>query len=121
VAIDRGGIYRDVLASSLVAGPIVVTYSSADLPNRVLYPAGVALVNDVTEAARAPRYGSLGANGFRGSPALALNLTTDTLASVESQSPRAVSVDASGVILGHSDLVKPQVFKLIWDAIERVR
>ena len=120
VKVDRPGAYREILASNLIRGPIVVTYSTADLPNRLLYPAGVALVNDVTEAARAPRYGSLGANGFRGSPSVPLNLATSTLASLESQAPRAISVDASGVILGHSDLLKQQVFKLIWDTIGQV-
>jgi hypothetical protein len=121
VAVDRDGLYRGILASSLVTGPVVVTHSSADTPNRLLYPAGVALVNDVTEAARAPRFGSLGANGILAAPTAAFNLATQTMASVEAQAPRTISVDASGVILGHSDLIKAQVFKLIWDAIESVR
>jgi hypothetical protein len=121
VSVDRHGLYRDVLASGLVTGPIVVTHSTADSANRLLYPAGVALVKDVTEAARAPRYGSLGANGILASPTATFNLETHTMATVEAQAPRAISVDASGVILGHSDLIKTQVFKLIWDAVEKVR
>jgi hypothetical protein len=121
VSVDQGGLYRDVLASRLVSSPIVATYSSSDLPNRLLYPAGVALVNDVTEAARAPRYGSLGAQGIRGASSMPLTLTVQKLADLEAPALRAVSVDASGVILGHSDLIKPQVFRLIWDAVERSR
>jgi hypothetical protein len=121
VSVDRDGLYRAVLGSRLVSSPIIVTYSSADLPNRVLYPAGVALVNDVTEAARAPRYGSLGAQGIRGAPSTLLTLAVQKLSDIESASPRAVSVDASGVILNHSDLIKPAVFGLIWDAIEHSR
>jgi hypothetical protein len=121
VTVDQGGLYRDVLAARLVAGPIVVTRSSADAPNRFLYPAGVALVNDVTEAARAPRFGSLGANGILASPSSPLNLALQTIANLEAQRPRAISVDASSVILGHSDLIKAQVFKLIWDTVEQGR
>lgn len=121
VSVDRGGLYRDVLGSKLVSSPVVVTFSSADVPNRLLYPAGVALVNDVTEAARSPRYGALGALGVRGAGSVPLTLSVQKLGAVESLSPRAVSVDASGVILGHSDLIKPEVFRLIWDAVELSR
>ena len=120
VSIDRDGAYRGVVANGLVGGPIVVTHSSADTPNRLLYPAGVALVNDVTESGRAPRYGSLGAQGIRGSTATALDLSTQTLSGLATV-PRAVSVDGSRIILGHSDIAKPQVFKLIWDAVEANR
>ena len=120
ISIDRDGAYRGVIANGLVGGPIVVTHSSADSPNRLLYPAGVALVNDVTEAGGAPRYGSLGAQGIRGSSATALDLTTQTLSGLATV-PRAVSVDGSRVILGHSDIAKPLVFKLIWDAVETNR
>jgi hypothetical protein len=120
VTVGRDGLYRSVLLSRLVTGPIVVTHSTADAPNRLLYPAGVALVNDVTEAAHAPRYGSLGANGILAAPAATFNLERQTMAVVDAQA-RAISVDASTVILGHSDLIKTQVFQLIWDAVERVR
>ena len=118
VTIDRPGLYNAVVGSRLVENPIVVTHSSADVPNRLLYPAGVMIVNDVTEASRSPRFGSLGANGIRGARSSPMNLALQTIANLEAQSPRAISVDASSVILGHSDLIKPQVFKLIWDTIE---
>ena len=121
VSVDQGGLYRDVLASRLVSSPIVVTYSTADLPNRLLYPAGVTLVNDVTEVSRSPRYGSLGALGIRGATSVPLTLAVQKLAAIESLSPRAVSVDVSGVILGHSDLIKADVFRLIWDTVEHSR
>lgn len=117
VSVDRSGLYVDVLSSNLVSGPIVVTRSAADVPNRFLYPAGVALVNDVTEVAGVARYGSLGANGLRGPQVLALSLASQSLGDLQT-TPRAVNVDGSTVIMGHSDLVKPQVFKLIWDAVE---
>jgi hypothetical protein len=117
VTVDKDGAYRTVLSGNLVVGPIIATYSSADIPNRLLYPAGVAVVDDVTEAARAPRYGSLGANGMRGSSSASLDLALQQLDSLGATIPRAISVDGSRVIGGHSDLIKPQVFKLIWDAI----
>jgi hypothetical protein len=118
VRVDRGGLYRDALLSSLVTGPIVATHSTADAPNRLLYPLGVALVGDVTEAARAPRFGSLGANGILGATSAPLVLKQKRLADLDAAAIRAVTVDASGVIGGHSDLVKSQVFALIWDAVE---
>lgn len=121
IRVDRGGLYRDALLSSLVTGPIVATHSSADAPNRLLYPLGVALVGDVTEASRAPRFGSLGANGILGVTSVPLVLKQKRLADLDVAAIRAVSVDASGVVGGHSDLVKPQVFGLIWDAVEHNR
>jgi hypothetical protein len=44
-------------------------------------------------------------------------LATQALGAVATQAG-LFSVDASGVILGHSDLAKPEVFRLIWDAVE---
>jgi hypothetical protein len=121
VSVDREGRYRGVLASSLVEAPIVVTHSSADLPNRLLYPAGVAIVNDVTESARAPRFGALGANGVKGAPSAVLDLATGGLEEVLAAAPKVISVDASRVILGHSDLAKERVFRLIWEIVEHGR
>jgi hypothetical protein len=116
---DRPGLYLDVVASRLVAGPIVATFSGRDLPNRMLYPAGVALVGDVVEAAREPRYGSLGARGIRAAAATALDLSQQRLRdAMTSEGTVLVTVDGSVVILGHSDLVKPAVFNLIWDAVD---
>lgn len=116
VSVEKDGLYVNVLRGSLVSGPIVATHTTADLPNRLLYPAGVALTNDVTERATASRYGALGANGILGPRTTTLNLSGQTLGAM-SDVASSVSVDASGIILGHSDLVKPQVFRLIWDAI----
>ena len=55
VSVDKNGLYVAVLSGNLVTGPIVATHTTADLPNRLLYPAGVALANDVTESVTAPR------------------------------------------------------------------
>lgn len=121
VTIDRDGRYRGVLASSLVEAPIIVTHSSADRPNRLLYPAGVAIVNDVTESTRAPRFGALGANGVQGSASAAMDLASGNLDAVLGTAPKVISVDASRVILGHSDLMKDRVFRLIWEIVEHGR
>jgi hypothetical protein len=109
-------LYVEIAGSRLVKGPLVCTFSNSDVPLRLLYPAGVAIVNDVVERA-APRFGALGSRGIQGPPVTGMALATQALGAVATQAG-LFSVDASGVILGHSDLAKPEVFRLIWDAVE---
>ncbi|HKY20155.1 MAG TPA: hypothetical protein VJM31_02955 [Vicinamibacterales bacterium] len=118
VSTSRPGLYLPVVANKLIAGALVVTHSNADLANRLLYPAGVALVNDVVEASRVARFGSLGAAGIRGPVVQTIDLSTQALRELDLSKTALVNVNASSVILGHSDLAKPNVFGLIWDAYE---
>jgi hypothetical protein len=118
VKTERGGLYAPVVGGRGVTGPLVVTYSGFDTPNAVFYPMAFSLVRDMLEADEVPRYGALGANGIQGPRVRTLKLGTDRLSDTAAADvPRLVSVNASTVIQGHADFVKPPVFDLIWDTI----
>jgi hypothetical protein len=118
VKTDEGGLYVDVVRGPRVRGPLVVTYSVEDVPNRLLYGKAMRLSDRVFEAAGADRFGSLGADGVQGLAAQPLDLRRDRLGRGRpAPGFMVVNVDATGVIQGHSDYVKPPVFDLIWDAV----
>jgi hypothetical protein len=117
VETDRPGLYVRVVSERLVAGPIVISYSAEDRANQFWYPRGVAVTNDFLERVRVSKFGSLGADGMQGLTAEKISLSRDALAGRVGAGGRwRFNVDGSGVILGHSDLVKQQVFDLILDA-----
>jgi pimeloyl-ACP methyl ester carboxylesterase len=115
------GLYADVLGNSMAArqvrGPIVVTFSSQDLPNQSLYPLGVALVGDFREGNRPSKYGSVGADGLQGPTVETITLGRERAASKLTRASTIVNVNASGVITGHSDLIHNEVLDLIWDVV----
>jgi hypothetical protein len=122
ITTTRPGLYAGVLANGWVAGPIVVTYSVDDRANQAWYPLGVTMTNDFLERAAVGKFGSLGADGMQGPRAEALVLGRDTLAArIAATRARVYNIDGSAVIHGHSDLVKPEVFSLIWDAAMATR
>ena len=117
VETSLSGAYASVMSDQLVAGPIVVTYSSQDRANQFWYPRGVVVSNDFLERAAVSKFGSLGADGLQGPVVNTIILGRDSLADRVGTGGRwHFNADGSTVIRGHSDLAKPEVFDLIWDA-----
>jgi hypothetical protein len=114
---SRPGLYARIMADGLVAGPVVVTYSLHDRANQFWYPRGVAVTNDFLEGTTVSKFGSLGADGMQGPAAATIVVGRESLSDRLGRAGRwSFNADASTVILGHSDLVKQEVFDLIWDA-----
>jgi hypothetical protein len=113
------GLYANIIADPLVSGPVVITFSKQDKPNQVFYPLGVRMSGDYLEADTVAKYGSIGADGVQGPIVDSLTLAQSRVAErINQQISRVYNVDASNVIMGHSDLQHEQVYQLIWDVIE---
>jgi hypothetical protein len=111
---ETGGAYAAVLERKLAA-VLAVTYSAQDHENQRWYPLGTMLSQDAFEKG-APRYAALGARGMEGPASVLVTLREESLAARSSPTrPRIFNVDASGVILGHSDVAQPRVYRIIAD------
>jgi hypothetical protein len=111
-----GGAYADVLQRRL-ATVLAVTHSEQDRENQRWYPLAVQLSRDAFERP-VPLYAALGARGLEGPSGVPVRLREDYLAARYSPSrPRVFDVDASGVILGHTDIMESKVFRMIADVV----
>ena len=98
------GAYAPILRDRL-ASVVVATYSAQDVDNRRWYPLGVRVAGDALEAAAVPVYAAIGARGVDGPPVVPVVLRDEPLPWNEPPgSLRVFNVDASDVILGHSDI-----------------
>ena len=116
VPTEIGGAYASVLQNRLAA-VVAVTYSRQDRENQRWYPLGTILSQEAFERG-VPVYAALGARGLEGPGAVAVALRDESVAARYSPSrPRIFNVDASGVILGHSDVTQPSVYRLVADVV----
>ena len=116
VPTEIGGAYADVLLNKLAA-VVAVTYSQQDTENQRWYPLGTMLSQDAFERG-VPVYAALGARGMEGPSTVAVTLRDESVAARYSPSrPRIFNVDASGVILGHSDVTQPGVYRIVADVV----
>jgi hypothetical protein len=117
VPASDGGAYLDVLRRKL-ASVVAVTFSEQDRENQRWYPLGTMISRDAFERG-VPVYAALGARGIDGAPSVpvALRLQESIAARYSRSRPRVFNVDASGVVLGHSDIMQPRVFKMVADVV----
>ena len=116
VTTTGGGAYAAVLDRRL-ANVVTVSYSEQDRENQRWYPFGTFLSDDMLERG-VPRFAALGARGLEGPVSVPVRLRDEPLAARYSPGrPRVFNVDASGVVLGHSDIMQPRVFKMIADVV----
>lgn len=112
-AFSPQGFYRPVVAERMVRGPIVVTHSVHDKAVGLAYPVASLLKKQNASGIGGPNdpYGGLGANGARGLSAeecIGLNLG-DTASFERFLHYPLINLNADRVILGHTDIYKPQV------------
>lgn len=116
VPTEIGGAYAAVLQNRLAA-VVAVTYSQQDRENQRWYPLGTMLSQDAFERG-VPLYAALGARGMAGPGTVAVALRDESVAARYSPSrPRIFNIDASGVILGHSDVTQPGVYRIVADVV----
>ncbi|MEJ5367018.1 MAG: alpha/beta hydrolase [Bryobacteraceae bacterium] len=127
-AFSPQGFYRPVVAERMVRGPIVVTHSVHDKAVGMAYPVASLLKKQNASGLGGPNdpYGGLGANGARGLSAeecIGLNLG-DTASLERFLHYPVINLNADRVILGHSDIYKPQVadtLRVLFRAAQAVR
>jgi hypothetical protein len=116
VATEIGGAYAEVLTKKLAA-VVAVTYSQQDRDNQRWYPLGTLLSQDAFEKG-VPVYAALGARGLEGAPSVAVALREESVAARYSPArPRIFNIDASGVVMGHSDVTQPRVYRIVADVV----
>ena len=127
IPLARGtaGYFSRTLKEGLVRGPIVTTRSRFDTAVGKLYPTAVTL-NDqfVLAADDLPKFGGIGTFGAQGLGALAVDREMgpgDT--DYGFQNGRVYNLDANGVIRSgggfsgaHSDIARPEVAHVLWQA-----
>jgi pimeloyl-ACP methyl ester carboxylesterase len=117
---DKPGLYEGIVQQQLVEGPIVVTHTMRDRPLRSLYPMGVRISGDYTEAQAAiSKWGALGADGVQGPQATTVVLAKERLLPGRTGATQLFNADGNGLIGGHSDFDHEEVYQLIWDAAVR--
>lgn len=115
------GAYASILRDRLAA-VVVATYSTQDVDNRRWFPLGARVSDAVLSLGSVPVYAAIGARGVDGPPVVPVVLRDEPLPSIDPAGPlRVFNVDASDVILGHSDIAKPPVYRLIADAVRLSR
>jgi hypothetical protein len=113
----HNGLFRDVLSSSKLAGPLLVTHSVNDKAVGIAYAIASRLANQVASAIgdANDKYGGLGRNG-----ALKCGASNGVLGSPASYvwKPATVTnLKADTIIGGHSDIAKKQLGEAILSAV----
>ncbi len=107
----HNGLFRDVVAQSKVAGPILITHSVHDLAVGVAYAIASRLAGQTAAALGGPNdeYGGLGRNGAQKTDNSQF-LTLQTVGTNYGfKSHVANNLNADNVIQGHSDICKPEI------------
>ncbi|MCS7044554.1 MAG: hypothetical protein NZR01_17345 [Bryobacteraceae bacterium] len=112
-AFSPGGYFRPVVEQRMVRSSIAVTHSVHDRAVGLAYPVASLLKRQNASGLGGPNdpYGGLGANGARGLSAeecIHLNLD-DTASLAQFLGTPVINLNADRVILGHTDICKPQV------------
>jgi len=112
LALGTPGGYQK--ARTLVAGPLVATFSENDVPLGTWYPLGARFykAKDLTEAAGPSLYSALGAVGINAVDATNMNASGKEYSFGEE--PRMYSIAAHQYIKSHGDYTNGEVAWLIW-------
>lgn len=112
-AFSPGGFFRPVVERRMVRSSIAVTHTVHDKAVGLAYPFASMLKKQNASGLGGPNdpYGGLGANGARGlSAEECIHLNLDDLESLARfRGTPVINLNADRVILGHTDICKPQV------------
>ncbi len=112
-AFSPGGFFRPVVERRMVRSSIAVTHTVHDRAVGLAYPFASMLKKQNASGLGGPNdpYGGLGANGARGlAPEECVHLNLDDLESLSRfRGTPVINLNADRVILGHTDICKPQV------------
>lgn len=117
---QKDGFFRKVIAEKKVTGPIIVTHSIKDNAVGIAYPIASKLSGDNSSGFgdQNSMFGGIGRNGAQITPEAdnSIALSPPTFA-YSFQPGRLYNLKADDIILGHSDIVRPEVAHVILSAI----
>jgi dienelactone hydrolase len=115
----RDGFFRAVVVDKLVRGPVLVTHSDRDLAVGLAYPLASRLAGQDASAMgdANDRFGGIGRNGARKTPE-----AVDATLLASGQPYRFAdavihNLNADHVIIGHSDIVRPETAYAVLTAV----
>ncbi|GAA4418641.1 hypothetical protein GCM10023187_52240 [Nibrella viscosa] len=120
--LETDGMFRNVISDNLVKGPILITYSKNDISIRKYYELASKLVprhvgTHIRRGNELNLYGGLGNNGAQEIGAITGVVLNDN-ANYTFSKGLVYNLDADQYILGHSDILKPGIAKVILSAIK---
>lgn len=116
---DRDGYFRGVLTEGRVAGPVLVTHTSNDKPNRWAYPMASRLARQVGSALgdEDSIYGAIGANGAQSTPDTDEGELLRTDRTYDFTPGRVHNLESSAFIPDHGTVHRAEVAHAIVSAI----
>jgi hypothetical protein len=120
------GYFHRIISQGVIRGPIVTSQSDYDTAVRVLYPRAAQVAGHVAFApVGLPKYGAIGTFGIQGP---GLNISNVKMLPVDQNYPlhggQIYNVDGTsyinqggGLSGAHSDIRRPEVAHLVWQAI----
>jgi len=112
---QSNGLFRRVMASSLVSGPVLVTCTGNDTAVGVMYAIASRIKNQVASAVgdKNDIYGGMGRNGAEASEGKLLNLGVP----YQFEAGKLYNLNADALIKDHSDICKKEVAYALLSAI----
>ncbi len=108
---NHNGLFRDVVAQSKVAGPILITHSVHDLAVGIAYAIASRLAGQIAAALGGPNdpYGGLGRNGAQKTDKSQFLILQGVGADYPFKSHVANNLNGDSVIQDHSDICKQEI------------
>ena len=125
IAPGRSGYFHAIVDKGYVSGPIVTTQSRHDKALSTFYPLGAGMARQIVfEAGALPRYAAVGIHGIAGmeTQPVFMNMLAAN-ADYMFQPGRIYNLESStyicegqGLSGAHSDIAKPEIAHVIWEA-----
>ncbi len=115
----KDGFFRRVAEAPGLPGPIVVTHTSKDFPNRWAYPMASRLARHEAAFFGGPDdlYGAIGSNGAQRTPEAAFGRLLDSEGTYQFTRGRIHNLEGSSFISGHSAVHGSQVAHALVSAV----
>ena len=116
---QSNGLFRRVMASSLVSGPVLVTCTGNDTAVGVMYAIASRIKNQVASALgdKNDIYGGMGRNGAQATPEASEGKLLNPGVPYQFEAGKLYNLNADAVIKDHSDICKKEVAYALLSAI----
>lgn len=118
---EKDGFFRRLVTDRMVKGPVLITHSIRDTAVGEAYPLASRLAHQVASALgdATDRYGGIGRNGAQRTPEARSGRLNPVGAPYDFSTAPLHNLNADDVIMGHSDISKPEVAFAILSAAGR--
>lgn len=119
----KDGFFRRVISQAAgLPGPIVITHTSKDLPNRWAYPMASRLARHKAAAFGGPDdvYGAIGSNGAQKTPEAVTGELLGSEGVYRFSGGKIYNLESSSFISGHEDVTGAQVANTLMSAVAAV-